>query len=372
MISQLKSDLGRVVINSLPPRVGKKKFIIESDDWGAEVISSNKVYDDLIKSNKSVASDAYCKFDNIANYDDLSALFDVLNKYKDCKGNSPSITANVNMGNPDYDAIRSNDFDTYRYYDLEKTLQKHSIATDSLLNFWKEGMSNGVFVPQLHGREHLNVLPWLQALKASNSEILNAFNYNVSCVPVSFPVGNRRDFRAAFDFSEETEFSFHKEVLATSHSLFEQTFGFNSKSFIATCYTWSNAHEQVLNELGIRYLQGNYARKTPMGFGEPYSILKHRLGHKNKLGQKYLVRNVIFEPSLYGQQNSLVNRALRHIKIAFLLGKPATISMHRLNFIGSRIEKNRTDNLKLLSELLKRVLAKWPDVEFTSSDKVYD
>ena len=38
--------------------------------------------------------------------------------------------------------------------------------------------------------------------------------------------------------------------------------------------------------------------------------------------------------------------------------------------MGSLDEKNRTQNLKLLKTLLHKIVKKWPDVEFMSSDEL--
>ena len=64
--------------------------------------------------------------------------------------------------------------------------------------------------------------------------------------------------------------------------------------------------------------------------------------------------------------------ALAEIKMAFSNNKPAIISTHRLNFIGSLVEKNRNNGLKLLQELLLKVILKWPDIVFMSSDELLD
>ena len=38
--------------------------------------------------------------------------------------------------------------------------------------------------------------------------------------------------------------------------------------------------------------------------------------------------------------------------------------------MGALNEENRRNNLKLLDELLRRILNKWPDVEFMTSDQL--
>ena len=41
-----------------------------------------------------------------------------------------------------------------------------------------------------------------------------------------------------------------------------------------------------------------------------------------------------------------------------------------MNYIGSINPNNRKENLKLLDQLLKKVIMLWPNVEFMSSDQL--
>ena len=83
------------------------------------------------------------------------------------------------------------------------------------------------------------------------------------------------------------------------------------------------------------------------------------------------MRNCSFEPALY-KNNNPIEYTLNSIASAFKWKKPAIISSHRINYIGSIYENNRTDNLMLLNNLLKNILKQWPDAEFISSDKLGD
>ena len=58
---------------------------------------------------------------------------------------------------------------------------------------------------------------------------------------------------------------------------------------------------------------------------------------------------------------------MKDIAAAFRWHKPATISAHRLNFIGSLDKNNRDRNLNLFDSLLTDIQKNWPDVEFLSS-----
>ena len=58
---------------------------------------------------------------------------------------------------------------------------------------------------------------------------------------------------------------------------------------------------------------------------------------------------------------------MKEIEIAFRWKKPAVISTHRVNYIGNLVENNRIKGLQSLKELLTKMLAKWPDIEFMTS-----
>ena len=65
-----------------------------------------------------------------------------------------------------------------------------------------------------------------------------------------------------------------------------------------------------------------------------------------------------------------VDVALNQIERAFKFNKPAIINSHRVNYVGSIHPENRTNGLKLLSNLLIRMINKWPDLIFMSSDEL--
>ena len=351
--------------NFQPPYKFEKIIVFESDDWGAECISKQKVYRQLLEKGLPVDKDPYSKFDNIASEQDLNRLFNLLVSFKDSNGNHPVITANVNMGNPDYPKIKENNFHHFFWRQLDTTLEKYS-TKNCLLDIWKDAIKSKIFFPQLHSREHLNVNPWLKDLRENRFDVSKSFEYGVFNANVSYKVGNRNDYRAAFDYQSIEETQFHVNAIQESYHEFIRVFGFASKSFIAPCYTWNQVHEACLNDLGVHILQGAANYKCPQGFGQSYQINRNAFFSKNVFGQTYLSRNVMFEPSQKEDESSdkIISNTLKQIRNAFLFGKPAIISMHRLNVIGNRVQQNADDNLKMLEHLLKLILKKWPDVRF--------
>jgi hypothetical protein len=124
-------------------------------------------------------------------------------------------------------------------------------------------------------------------------------------------------------------------------------------------------------DLGITSLQGIPYQNEPNPNMKLFKTSIRYTGMRSNSGIKHLVRNAFFEPSLLTSNNN-VEECLKRIEIAFLIRKPAIIGSHRINFMGSLDEKNRTDNLKNFRKLLQEIITRWPDVEFMSSDQLAD
>src|SRR5690606_11619541 len=115
----------------------------------------------------------YCSNDTIASKTDLEALFNTLSSLKNMHGESPKITANTIVANPDFERIRADHFQKYYYRTIDKTIASYP---NSSLEYWKEGIQNNLFKPQLHGREHVNIERWLRALQNGSKEMRLAFD----------------------------------------------------------------------------------------------------------------------------------------------------------------------------------------------------
>ena len=63
---------------------------------------------------------------------------------------------------------------------------------------------------------------------------------------------------------------------------------------------------------------------------------------------------------------------MKEIEIAFNCNKPATISSHRVNYMGTINPENRAEGLKKLDQLLGAIIKKWPEVEFITSMELGD
>lgn len=361
---KVKTIIQRSLSNLFGYNTSKKIIIFESDDWGSLRINSKETFENLRRKGIKVSDDPYAKYDRLERYDDLSHLFEILDKYRDRNGNPPCITTNFLTANPNFEKIRESNFTNYFYINLNESYEKYSDG-QKLIDLLHEGISQKLIYPQFHGREHLNVPLWLRELQDGNEELLHAFEQEVFAVPISVKLNSKKNPTAAFDSLLKDDLQFYKNSIEDGLRLFNDFFGFSSKTMIAPSYIWSENIEKFANENGVKAFQGIPYQFFPQQDGKLKKRF-HYTGQKNKLGQYYLVRNAFFEPSIYPNKD-WVSECLKRIDLAFKFKKPAIIGMHRLNFIGSLDEKNRTNNLKMFEELLSKISQKWSDVEFVNS-----
>ncbi len=346
-------------------RTKRQIVVFESDDWGSIRMPTKDTFNRMLEAGIRVDKCPYNSFDTLETENDFAALYEVLLSIRDINGQPPVFTANYVTCNPDFLRIKETDFQEYHYESFIKTFQKSDACRNSLLMI-KQGIAESIFLPQFHGREHLNVNRWMNALRKRMPETLFGFENKLFGLSTTITSEKRRSYLAAFDFDSKDELCDHGQIIVEGLSIFRKIFGFSSESFIASNYIWHRSIEEVLSDNGIKYIQGTFLQREPQGFGKPYLKIKHYTGFSNQLDQVYLSRNAYFEPSFSMIRNP-VKECLNQIKTAFFWNKPAVISTHRLNYIGGLEAKNRESNLVLLKHLLFEIKRNWKNVEFFSS-----
>ena len=362
-----KSAISHNLVNIPGWRTNRHIVVIESDDWGSIRMPSQDVYQQFLDKGVCVDKDPYCKYDCLATTDDLSALFEVLTSVKDKYGRYAVLTADTIVANPVFDKIRESGFIKYFYEPFTETL-KRSPLHEGAFELWKQGMDAGIFRPQLHGREHLNVKKWMRTLQTGEEVTRLSFDFGTFGLTSHVDPRIKNNYMGAFNSGLDEDIAEYDKIIAEGQQLFEKIFGYKSESFIATTYTWNPKIEHSLKNNGIKYLQGMVHQKIPLDDDTTFTYKKNNfIGHQSPAGLTYLMRNCYFEPS---QNTANAEDCLERVKIAFRWKKPATISMHRLNVIGAIDENNRSKNLDSLKWLLKTIVKLYPDVEFMSSDEV--
>ena len=361
MLNKLKGN----VRNMLGWSTNRRIIVIESDDWGSVRMPSHQAFQRLEAAGLDLISrdaERYSRYDTLASESDLTNLYEVLSGCKDIHGRYCVLTPMSIMANPDFERIREEGFRSYHYELFTETLKKYK-GCEHAFDLWQEGIRERLFVPQLHGREHLNVHAWMRALQSGDQQTLLAFEEGVwSYIPApdSF---NPSGYLAAFELFEPQEIDYHKTVIQEATEIFHKLFNYGAEVFVPPNSKYNNGLNSTLLEHGIKFKDA--ARKQVESLGEGRVRTVYNLRQKSRSGLWYLFRNAFFEPNQPGRD--WVNSCMQEIDNAFRWNKPAIISSHRTNFIGGLDVQNRDRSLKLLKDLILSAKKRWGDIEFMTS-----
>jgi hypothetical protein len=348
--------------------------VIESDDWGSLRTKDKQSRDRLNSINNRIKNDAYIQLDSIAAADDLEALFEVLQSVKDRNENPACITPNVCTANPDFDKIKASNYGQFFYKPFTQTLEEYSNSV-SLFEIWEKGIEEKVFKPQLHGREHVHALAWLAELRAGNKGLLKAFEEDTWGIRYDALLKKRRqNLQASLDiYNFKNEDLYHQNWIKESVDLFQKSFKYQPKSFIAPAYTWHPKINKQLVLNNIKTVQGIKIQTCPLiNKNKKYKEILHYIGQIDKKSNIiYTNRNSFFEPYT-APDKDWVDICMSGVKRAIDLKKPIIIGSHRINYVGRLDTKHRDKNLKTLKLILKQIVKHYPDVEFIDSGQLAD
>ena len=350
----------------------RKIVVLSVDDYGNVRLDSKKAREELNRAGLKVHNrfDAY---DSLEEVEDLEILYEVLSSVKDKNGKYAVMTPFSVPCNIDFEKITSGEYEHYQYELLPQTYEKLAAydpaSYEGAWQLWKEGLSSGLMNPQFHGREHLNLKVFEEKLRRKDNELL-ALLKNRSYTSVSNSGFPTISYTAAFDFWEFSENYSFEAIIEDGLRAFEKVFGYRSVHFNAPGGREHPVMHQYLKRNGVRYLDAPLVKKEHEGKGKYKTVINYT-GKRDRLGMIYGVRNVVFEPTDL-QGINWIHYALRQIESAFRWNRPAIISSHRVNYCGHIDPGNRKTGMTALNGLLKKIVRKWPDVEFMPSSELFD
>lgn len=361
-------EILRTNLKNIPGKRFTNLFcVIECDDWGGIRMPSGEVLDELKKAGLRINSGRFNN-DTLETSDDLEQLFNVLDSVRDSKGRPAVFTPVTIVANPDYEKIRETGFNEYHYEQFTDTLQRYGRGRE-VFDLWKQGIDYGIFIPELHGRDHLAVQFWLNELKKGNRDLLFAFDKGFTALNIPGLAPELASFRSEFYYDSDTQLPFLKKSIHEAVSIFTGLFGRHPNAFVPANGVFHPVFEKDVVETGIKYL---YMNRT-MSYRKPDDGIERRnyiSGQRSPEGLMYYTRNCVFEPSAEDYRG--IEYTLMQVAAAFRWHKPAIISTHRVNFCGGINPSMRQHGLSELKRLLSEIVKKWPDIEFVSSAAILD
>lgn len=366
-LAGLKSSALSLATNLRGWKSRRKLLIIESDDWGAIRMPSRQAWERLLAAGIRVDQSRYDSLDCLESRDDFQALMTVIDAHRDANGRPAVFTFNTVMGNPDFEAIEHDGFECFYHQHLFDSYRDYH--GENLEPDWRKAMDQGLIHPQFHAREHVNVPLWMRDLKSDHSEAREAFTERFYGLTTKTSSQRQVNYLAAFWPESQPELASALRRLRSGLRMFQETFGYRSKTFIACNYILPDQAEPLLKHEGIRLLQGQRGQFVPSGQESSGRTRRNFTGQRTADGLLRSVRNVMFEP-FKSDSNDWVDSALAQISQSFALRRPAIVSSHRVNYTGGLSRSHRDRSLEMLDRLLSTVRRRWPQVEFMSSDQL--
>ena len=366
----------RSLINNLKNIPGwrtKRKLVVFSiDDYGNVRLASRNAREEMDREGLKVHSrfDAY---DTLETTQDLEMLFDVLTSVTDSNRKHAVFTPFAVPCNLDFERIEQEGHARYVYEKLPITYEKlaaiDTASYGSTWKLWQQGIAEEIFVPQFHGREHLNIKVFEEKLRAKDHELLTALKYR-SYTSISSSGYPTIGTTAAFEFDRFEENDTFEDIILDGLDAFESVFGFRAVHFNPPGGREHSVIHNAFRRGGIRYLDTPWLKMEHQGNGRFRRIFNYT-GKSTPLGQIHIVRNAVFEPTDHRGMD-WVTYTLKQIEAAFRWRRPAIISSHRVNFCGHVDPENRKAGLEALGKLLDKIVTKWPDVEFLAANELGD
>lgn len=365
MINSLKYKLTVNLKNIPGPVVEKKLVVIECDDYGGIRMPSAEAMKQMMAAGIHINPSRYNLLDSLEDDEDLAALFEVLQSVKGADGKSAVMSPFVNVANPDFEKIKAADYKEYFYEAFPVTYKKYGRSAN-MMTVWKQGIEAGLFAPEFHGREHVSVQPWLKKLQEGDIQLQHALSYGFVAVGNVKGIHQyAQEFRPEFYFTDKQQESFLHKSITEGVGLFEKLFGYTPSSFMPSNSVFHPAFEESVFQTGVPFVVVSLNNPTP---GEGGKLTFSNFMFRQKLAKgrlNFYIRNCAFEPT--DEKYTSTDIAMQQAAAAFRWKKPAIISTHRVNFTGAISRQNRDKGLKELQVLLRKIVKRWPDVQFVST-----
>ncbi len=358
--------------NMIGWRTKRRIVVISVDDYGNVRLDSKKAREELDRAGYPVRT-RFDALDSLETSEDLEILYETLNSVKDKNGRPAIFTPFAMPCNINYEKVAESGFSEY-YYELlpetyDKLADRYPSSYSDAWQVWKDGLEQGLMVPQFHGREHLNLKVFEEKLFEKDEALLTSLK-NRSFTSVSAAEYSTISESAAFDFWEFKENERFKNIIKDGVNAFENVFGYRPDHFNPPGGREHPVIHNTLKECGIKYIDTPLIKKEHQGRGKFKKVFNYT-GKKNKFGQIYLVRNVVFEP-IDDRGVDWVEFTIKQIEAAFRWNRPAIISSHRVNFCGHIDPGNREKGISALSQLLQAIVKRWSEIEFMSANELGD
>ena len=329
--------------------------LLQSDGWGRVGVRDREGYEQIRASGIPLGRNPYDYY-SLETSEDLIAVRDMLKRHRDSTGRAACLVMNFLLANLDFQKMAGAAFKHIHLIPLSQGLPG-KWKRPGLFEAYRQGISDEVFYPALHGLTHFCRLAVEQALMVpgDRNDLLHTLwkaetPYIYWRMPwIGFEYHNPEKPYAGF-LDAETQ----ARLIAEAGREFKRVFDMIPRSACAPGHRVNRDTRRSWSNVGVRVAQNGSGTALAPHMDE-WDILN-------------LHRTIDFEPFERGLP---AEKYMQLAQSCFARGIPAVVSMHSINFHSS-LKDFRGPTLRLLDEFLSALEAKHPNLLYVQDMDLYD
>lgn len=330
--------------------------ILQSDDWGRVGVRDQEGSDELRAAGLMLGESPYDSY-TLETADNLAALRELLLRHRDSVGRPACMVMNFITANLDFPRMAADDFRNIHLKPLAEGLPG-AWKRPGLLGAYRQGTSDGVFHPALHGLTHFCRPAAEQQLTGHD----HRFDLLRSLWKAETPYIHWRMPWVGYEYwSPERKpverflsAELQEQLIRQAVENFKAMFGTSPSTACAPGYRANENTRRAWAQHGIRVAQNGAGSSTPCHLDE------------NEMLQLY--RNLDFDPATAPQFS--VEECLRVADESLANHMPLIVSLHSINF-HSTIRDFCGPTLAALDRFLSALERKYPDLLYVHDADLY-
>jgi len=331
-------------------------ILFQSDDWGRVGVRDQEGMEHLRSGGVHLGERPY-DFYTLETSEDVSELGAVLKRHHDSSGRHPCLEMNFVLANLDFSKMCVGGWQQIRILPLADGLPEEW-SRPGLFDAYREGITDGVFCPALHGTTHLcqKAVERNLAAGGERATLLRTLwqagtpyiHWRMPWIGYEYWDPEKPEDDCFLPAAEQ------REAIGHAVGLFAKMFSSLPRSACAPGYRANNDTQRAWAQHGIRVAQNG-----PGGFPP----------HFDRNGILQLSRTVEFEPAT--DPSFSREACLQSAEKCFERGLPMVVSVHSINF-HSTLRDFRSRTLKLLDEFLSALESKHADLLYLHDDDLHE
>jgi hypothetical protein len=329
--------------------------LLQSDDWGRVGVRDRDGYEQIRYNGVQLGENPYDYY-SLETAEDVSALRDMLKRHRDSTGRPACMVMNFLLANLDFQKIADTGFENLHLRFLSEGLPGEW-KRPGLFEAYRQGISDDVFYPALHGLTHFCQVAVERALTVpgDRNNLLHSLwkaqtPYIYWRMPwIGYEYCNPEKPQAGF-LDADTQVDLISEAVRE----FQRFFSRVPLSACAPGYRANEDTHRVWSQCGVRVAQNGSGSALPP--------------HIDEFEMLNLHRNIDVEPF---QRDLPLEKYMQLAERCFERGMPAIVSMHSINFHSS-LKDFRGPGLRVLDGFLSALEAKYPNLLYVHDMDVYE